>query len=129
VDPLGTLLDPSLPLTVNEWEEFGDPRTAEGLAALAALSPTHNVPPSPPRLPPLLLRPALQDARTQWWEAFKLAAAVRAAGGEACVDMDYEGGHFRPAARTARARDRAVGLAFLIDELEKELKRLASFSI
>jgi len=84
VDPLGTLADASLPLTVNEWAEFGNPATPQGFAHLASYSPASNVNTANggAQYPPMLLRPAAKDARTGWWEAFKFAARVNAANKE-----------------------------------------------
>ena len=84
VDPLGTLADASLPLTVNEWAEFGNPATPAGFAHLSSHSPASNViiPNNGLSYPPMLLRPAAKDARTGWWEAFKFAARVNAANHE-----------------------------------------------
>lgn len=70
--------------------------------------------------PPCLLLPALNDARTGWWEAHKFAHAVRTRAGEEgepplmLVRTDMEGGHFRPADARERARGRAYELGFVV---------------
>ncbi|KAL1505073.1 hypothetical protein AB1Y20_008833 [Prymnesium parvum] len=125
VDPLGTLQDGSLPLTANEWEEFGNPNEREGHASLRALSPVHNVPPAvggdgvAQRFPRTLLLPALRDARTGYWEALKLADAIREKhrDGAVLVLTDMEGGHFRPADPQRRAEQRSLELGFVLDAL------------
>jgi len=89
------------------------------------------------RYPPMLLLPALNDARTGFWEALKYAHAVRTNGygtrdeeggdadrsmppaptgaeNTALVRMDMEGGHFRSADPAERARQRAKELGFLV---------------
>jgi oligopeptidase B len=139
LDAAGTLQDASLPLTVNEWEEFGNPNEAGGHESVLGFSPVHNVRPRA-AYPPMLLLPALNDARTGFWEALKYAHAVRTNGrgdseeeaGEpaphpgglataatgavntALVRMDMEGGHFRSADPAERARQRAKELGFLV---------------
>ena len=114
LDPLGTLADATLPLTVNEWEEFGDPHDER--AAIAAYAPLQRAA-GVESFPPCLLRPALRDARTGWWESFKFAAAVRDATGDAATVVVHadDRGHFRAGDGTrARAYDVALPVAFLL---------------
>ncbi len=115
LDPLGTLADATLPLTVNEWEEFGDPHEANAREAIAAYAPLQRAA-GVESFPPCLLRPALRDARTGWWESFKFAAAVRDATGDAATVVVHadDRGHFGPAAGRARAYDVALPVAFLL---------------
>ena len=78
-----------------------------------------------------LLLPALNDARTGFWEALKFADAVRGGGGsggggladaqrEVLVRTDLHGGHFRVGNPQQRAEQRAYELGFLLDALEAE---------
>ena len=76
VDVLTTMLDPTIPLTVNEWDEWGDPRRPEDYAWLAAYSPYDNLPPAGGR-PDLLVTGAVHDARVMVWEPAKWVAALR----------------------------------------------------
>ena len=122
LDAAGTLQDASLPLTANEWEEFGNPNEANSFDDVLAFSPVHNVMQGMP-YPPCLLSPALQDARTGFWEATKYADAIRNNGcaqphGPVLVRTDMEGGHFRPADALARARARAVELGFVLHHVQ-----------
>mmetsp|Transcript_23466 Transcript_23466/g.79222 ORF Transcript_23466/g.79222 Transcript_23466/m.79222 type:complete len:225 (+) Transcript_23466:524-1198(+) len=140
LDAAGTLQDGALPLTVNEWEEFGNPNEVGGHEAVLGFSPVHNVVPRA-RYPACLLLPALNDARTGFWEAHKFAIAIRSngagvEGGAAAekeekkeagagvaaprpvlVSTDEFGGHFRPADPEERARQRAKELAFVVCSL------------
>lgn len=118
LDALGTLADPTLPLTVNEWEEFGDPR--RDYEAVRNYSPASNVRPGA-AYPPMLLRPAFHDARTGWWESYKFAARVRAAAAAADVlVLADDRGHFAPSpAAPAGASDVAQNLAFLVHHLQQ----------
>lgn len=113
LDPVGTLADPDLPLTVNEWEEFGNPHEAAAFDTLAALSPLARAKGLARPLPPTLLRPAFRDARTGWWESFKFAAEARAAGSDVVVHAD-DRGHFGPATGPAYAEDISLPVAFLL---------------
>jgi len=77
VDVVTTMLDGSIPLTVNEWDEWGDPRSAEDFGWMLAYSPYDN-PPPPRARPPVLVTGALHDARVMVWEPAKWVAALRA---------------------------------------------------
>eukprot|EP00965_Chrysotila_dentata_P172200 5682543-Pleurochrysis_carterae.AAC.3 len=79
LDAAGTLQDSSLPLTANEWEEFGNPNEADGFESVFGFSPVHNVKPRA-KYPKCLLLPALNDARTGFWEASKFADRIRTNG-------------------------------------------------
>ena len=85
----------------------------------------------------MLLRPAMNDARTGWWEAFKFAAAVAdcnrltatspssssspSSQQQPAVVVDASsGGHFRAGGRRGRAEDVAKSLAFLLSALDAE---------
>jgi protease II len=81
---IGTMLDESVPLTLTDREEFGDPHDARHLAVLAAYSPYHNIrqegpqPHEQERLQPhysnVLLLGGLRDPRVQYWEPLKAIA-------------------------------------------------------
>ena len=84
VDVITTMLDDSLPLTVNEWDEWGDPRVREQFDAMLAYSPYDNPPPAGSR-PDLLVtgaRPRHPGAR----------ARARQVGGAAARDRPGVGG-------------------------------------
>lgn len=121
LDPLGTLQDASLPLTVNEWEEFGNPHEKSSFEGVRSFSPCHLVV-SSAAFPPALLRPAMQDARTGWWESFKFAARARSAGARRIVVAADDRGHFGPSSREGAAKDVAKTLAFLLSELGSKRK-------
>jgi len=76
VDVVTTMLDPSIPLTANEWDEWGDPRRAEDFAWLRAYSPYDNPPPAGQR-PDLLVTGAVHDPRVMVWEPAKWVALLR----------------------------------------------------
>jgi oligopeptidase B len=79
------LQDGSLPLTANEWEEFGNPNEAVGHEPVRRISALHSVP-AAAAYPRCLLLPALNNARTGYWEALAFADAVRHRRGQGSGD-------------------------------------------
>jgi oligopeptidase B len=77
VDVVTAMSDPTIPLTVNEWDEWGDPRDPAFMTYLAGYSPYDNPPPAQPR-PPLLVTGALHDPRVLVREPAKWVARLRA---------------------------------------------------
>ena len=113
-----------MPLTANEWEEFGNPNEAAAHRTVLGFSPVHNAPRGG-AYPRCLLLPALNDARTGFWEALKFADAVRNNGHEGerrpvLVSTDMHDGHFRSADPRQRAEQRAFELGFVLDALLEE---------
>jgi oligopeptidase B len=126
VDPLTTMLDPSLPLTVIEWEEWGDPlHDAEAYRWIRGYSPYENVrPAAEARYPAILATAGLSDPRVGFQEPAKWVAALRDAGhgvgdGSRPVLLKVElgAGHGGPTGRYDAWRDEAFVLAFLLDAL------------
>jgi oligopeptidase B len=76
VDVVTTMLDPSLPLTVTEWDEWGDPREPRAAAVMASYSPIENRPAVGVR-PPLLVTGAVHDPRVLVREPARWVAALR----------------------------------------------------
>ncbi|HUJ05579.1 MAG TPA: prolyl oligopeptidase family serine peptidase [Streptosporangiaceae bacterium] len=80
VDCVTTMLDPSIPLTISEWDEWGDPRDPDDYACLRSYSPYDN-PPAGQR-PALLVTGAVHDARVAVHEPAKWVARLRATAEE-----------------------------------------------
>jgi oligopeptidase B len=76
VDVINSMLDDSFPLTVTEWDEWGDPRVREHFEAMLAYSPYDN-PPKPGGRPDLLVTGALHDTRVLVHEPAKWVARLR----------------------------------------------------
>ena len=76
VDVVTTMFDASIPLTVTEWDEWGDPHRREEFDWMLAYSPYDNLPPAGGR-PDLLVTGALHDPRVMVWEPAKWVAALR----------------------------------------------------
>jgi oligopeptidase B len=115
VDCLTTILDDSLPLTVLEWEEWGNPKDdAEAYANLKSYSPYDNVTAGPH--PEMLVTAGLTDPRVSFWEPAKWVAKLRATDPDARVLLKTEmgAGHQGPSGRYDAWRDEAFVLAFVL---------------
>ena len=119
VDILTTMLDPTIPLTVNEYDEWGDPRRPDGYGWLRAYSPYDNVPPAGGR-PDLLVTGALHDPRVMVWEPTKWVAELRHTDPDWSARCVYrvelgEGAHVGPSGRYAHLRYEAEIYAWTLD--------------
>jgi oligopeptidase B len=125
VDCLTTMLDESLPLTVGEWEEWGDPAAdPAAYATIKSYSPYDNVRSeeadgTPRRYPDVLATAGLSDPRVGYWEPAKWVAKLRDADPLAAVVLKTElgAGHGGPSGRYDAWRDEAQVYAFLLDAL------------
>jgi oligopeptidase B len=125
VDCLTTILDDTLPLTVLEWEEWGNPvEDPEIYAAMKAYSPYDNVRAAddegrPVRYPDILATGGLSDPRVGFWEPAKWVARLRAANPDNRVLLKTElgAGHGGPSGRYDAWRDEAFVYAFVLDAL------------
>jgi oligopeptidase B len=118
VDVLNTMLDPSLPLTVTEYEEWGDPCDEEVFRRLLGYSPYENV--REQLYPHLLVTAGWNDPRVQYWEPAKWTARLRAVTGaqeRLLLKTEMGSGHAGPSGRYEALRERALELAFLFDRL------------
>ena len=117
VDCLTTMFDPDLPLTIGEYEEWGNPEDAATYAYMRSYSPYDNVVPG--RHPALLAPEGLNDPRVGYWEPAKWVARLRdgADGHSADPAENRTWGPVTVARRddTNSWRDEALVLAFVID--------------
>lgn len=117
VDALTTILDPTMPLTVVEWEEWGNPvESAEVYAYMKSYSPYENV--EARAYPAILATAGLNDPRVGYHEPAKWVARLRAtATGDRPLLLKTEmgAGHGGPSGRYDAWRDEAFTLAFIID--------------
>ncbi len=115
VDALTTILDPSLPLTVTEWEEWGNPLDdAQVYAYMKAYSPYENV--SDQTYPPILAVTSLNDTRVLYHEPAKWVARLRATGrgGPFLLKTEMTAGHGGRSGRYDAWREEAMILAWII---------------
>jgi oligopeptidase B len=118
VDVVTTMHDPSLPLTIIEWEEWGNPDDPAMEAYLTSYSPYDNV--RPTAYPALYVTTGLNDPRVSYHEPAKWVAKLRAtATGTATLLFRTElvAGHGGPSGRYDAWRDEARSLGFLLREL------------
>jgi oligopeptidase B len=119
VDNVNTMLDPSLPLTVTEWEEWGNPVTdPEAYRYMRSYSPYENVDRRP--YPAILATAGLNDPRVSYHEPAKWVARLRAAsagGAPVLLKTEMGAGHSGPSGRYDAWRDEALVLAFVLDQL------------
>lgn len=115
VDPLNTLLDASLPLTVTEWDEWGDPvHDPEAAQVIASYSPYENVRGVP--YPAMLITTGVHDPRVSVHEPLKWAQRLRdvTTGDRPILVRIDTGGHGGPTGRYDAWRDEAFVLAFAL---------------
>jgi oligopeptidase B len=120
VDALTTILDPSLPLTAGEWDEWGNPiKSAEIYEYMKSYSPYENV--ASRDYPPILAYTTLHDTRVRYVEPAKWVAKIRAAAPDADVLLKCEmgGGHAGPSGRYDAWKDDAFINAWILDKLGK----------
>ncbi|MEY4392225.1 MAG: hypothetical protein RLZZ544_934, partial [Actinomycetota bacterium] len=114
VDVVSTMSDPSLPLTVTEWEEWGDPRVEPWASYMRSYSPYDNT--TAARYPDTYVTAGLNDPRVSYHEPAKWVARLRAVSPTTTVVFKCEmgAGHGGPSGRYDRWRDEARTLAFAI---------------
>lgn len=117
VDALTTILDPSLPLTVIEWDEWGDPlHDADVYAYMKSYSPYENVREGV-RYPRILAVTSFNDTRVLYVEPAKWVARLREVGADALLKCEMVAGHGGVSGRYDSWRERAFELAWLFDVL------------
>ena len=120
VDPLTTILDPSLPLTVTEWDEWGNPLAdSEVYAYMKSYSPYENV--ETKRYPAILAMTSLNDTRVYYVEPAKWVAALRHAnngadrnGSPVLLKTQMKAGHGGISGRYERWKETAFQYAWLL---------------
>jgi len=117
VDALNTILDPSLPLTVMEWEEWGNPvASAAFYEYMKSYAPYENV--RATAYPPMLVTAGLNDPRVSYWEPAKWVARLRVTKTDKnplLLKTEMGAGHMGPSGRYDAWRDEAMVLAFVLD--------------
>ena len=125
VDPLTTILDPSLPLTVTEWDEWGNPlEDADVYRYMKSYSPYENV--ETKKYPAILAMTSLNDTRVYYVEPAKWVAALRHAqngSGDAATVLlktEMNAGHGGISGRYERWKEAAFQYAWLLDVAKAE---------
>ncbi|MGH7560471.1 MAG: S9 family peptidase [Gemmatimonadales bacterium] len=115
LDVLNTMLDPSLPLTVGEYEEWGNPRMPEQYAWLRRYCPYTNL--AARSYPAMLVRTSLNDSQVMYWEPAKYVARLRTLKTDAhpvLLVTNLGAGHGGASGRYDRLREIALDYAFVL---------------
>ncbi len=119
VDVINTMTDPTLPLTVIEWEEWGDPlHDKTYYDYMRSYSPYDNV--EPKDYPNMLFTAGLNDPRVSYWEPAKMTAKLRETKTDSnmlLLKTDTESGHGGPSGRYDYLKEIAFEYAFLLEVL------------
>jgi oligopeptidase B len=116
VDVVTTMLDASIPLTANEWGQWGDPRKKQAYDYMLAYSPYDNI--TARDYPPMLVTTALWDSKVQFHEPAKYVARLRATKTDRnplLLHVEMHAGHGGAAGRFERPRHWARQYAFFLD--------------
>jgi oligopeptidase B len=117
VDVVTTMLDESIPLTVGEFEEWGNPKDPEYYAYMKSYSPYDNV--TAQAYPPMLVTTGLNDTRVAFWEPAKWVAKLRTMktnpDAPLLLKTELGAGHGGPSGRYNAWQERAIWYAFALD--------------
>ena len=120
VDVVTTMLDPSIPLTTNEYDEWGNPEaSAESYAYMLSYSPYDNL--KVQAYPAMYVGTGLWDSQVQYWEPAKYVARLRDVntGKHPLIfRTNMEAGHGGKSGRFQRYRESAEMYAFMLDQLQ-----------
>jgi len=118
VDAVTTMLDPSIPLTAREYDEWGDPHKKPDYEYILSWSPYDNVGPHP--YPAMYVYTGLWDSQVQYYEPSKWVAKLRAnrtGDSPLVLRVGMQGGHGGPSGRFQQGQMRSEYLAFALWEL------------
>jgi oligopeptidase B len=118
VDVVNTMSDPSIPVTVVEYDEWGDPNDPTYLEVMGSYSPYDNV--READYPAMFVTAGLNDPRVQYWEPAKWVAKLRTTvtgGGPILLRTELGAGHAGRSGRYDAWRDEARVLAFVLDRI------------
>jgi oligopeptidase B len=121
VDVMNTMLDTSLPLTVPEYEEWGDPNQKDAFEYMLGYSPYDNV--EAKAYPAMLVKTSLHDSQVMYWEPAKYVAKLRALKTDASIllfQTNMTAGHSGASGRYDYLNEVAMDYAFLLHELQVE---------
>ena len=118
VDVMNTMLDPTLPLTVPEYEEWGDPNEKEAFEYMLSYSPYDNL--ARTSYPAMLVKTSLWDSQVMYWEPAKYVAKLRTLKTDDHVlllNTNMTAGHGGASGRYDYLKEIAMDYAFLLREL------------
>jgi oligopeptidase B len=118
VDVINSMSDPSLPLTIQEYLEWGNPAIQLEYAYMKSYSPYDNV--APTSYPAMLVRTSLNDSQVPYWEPAKYVARMRATRTDhdaLLLKIDMDAGHGGASGRYDSLRQTAFTYAFILDQV------------
>ena len=121
VDVMNTMLDATLPLTVAEYEEWGNPNEPEAFAYMLRYSPYENL--KPGAYPAMLVKTSLNDSQVMYWEPAKYVARLRTLKQNdtpLLLHINMDAGHGGSSGRYDYLKEIAFDYAFLLVQLGVE---------
>jgi oligopeptidase B len=118
VDVMNTMLDATLPLTVAEYEEWGNPNEPEAFAYMRSYSPYDNL--KAGAYPAMLIKTSLHDSQVMYWEPAKYVARLRTLKTNdtpLLLHINMEAGHGGASGRYDYLKEIAFDYAFLLTQL------------
>ncbi|XP_061362749.1 uncharacterized protein LOC133306444 [Gastrolobium bilobum] len=118
VDVVTTMLDPTIPLTTSEWEEWGDPRKEEFYFYMKSYSPVDNV--KAQNYPDILVTAGLNDPRVMYSEPAKFVAKLRDMKTDDNILLfkcELGAGHFSKSGRFEKLQEDAFTYIFILKAL------------
>ena len=119
LDVLTTMLDESIPLTTNEYDEWGNPNDPQFYDVIEAYSPYDNI--SAQNYPNILVTTGLHDSQVQYWEPMKWVAKMREYKTDNNIlvfKTDMDAGHGGASGRFKSLEEKALEMAFFIALVE-----------
>jgi len=120
LDVLTTMLDESIPLTTNEYDEWGNPNEVQAYQSILAYSPIDNI--SAQYYPNILITTGLHDSQVQYFEPMKWVAKMREHKTDnnlLLFKTDMEAGHGGASGRFKSLKEKALEMSFFISLLTK----------
>lgn len=121
LDVLTTMLDETIPLTTNEYDEWGNPNEAQAYQEILAYSPIDNI--SAQNYPNILVTTGLHDSQVQYFEPMKWVAKLREFKTDHNIlvfKTDMDAGHGGASGRFKSLREKALEMSFFISLLPKQ---------
>lgn len=118
VDALNTMSDPSIPLTIGEWEEHGNPNEREYFFYMLEYSPYDNI--RMEAYPAALVTSSLNDSMVGYWEPLKYVSKLRHVKADrrpVMLKVNFHAGHGAESDRYECLREASHHFAFLLDQL------------
>ena len=118
VDVLNTMLDPSLPFTVGEYLEWGNPNVKEEYDYIKSYCPYTNI--AARHYPTMLVKTSLNDSQVMYWESAKYVAKLRSLKTDEnllLLKVNMTGAHGGSSGRYDIYRELAFDYAFILDQM------------